>query len=165
MQSFGIMSAGIRRSVVVLGVVATVGTGSAYAQAPAPAAAPQQDPLKFSSESVALLYIVKADKVADFELFWSTVRSKVMASDKADFKALIEGLKIYKVAGEPQPVNGVPSLTYLFLADKTATVSYSPTAVLYESMIFERADADALFAKLKDSITTLQPWPLAKVGG
>jgi hypothetical protein len=164
------MSAGIRRSVVALGVVATVGTASAYAQTPPPAQAPAPapapaDPLKFSSQSVALLYIVKADKVADFELFWSTVRTKVMASDNADFKGLIEGLRIYKVAGDPQPVNGVPSVTYLFVADKTGTVSYSPTAVLFDSKIFEYAAANELFTKLKESITTLQPWPLTKVGG
>ena len=44
-------------------------------------------------------------------------------------------------------------------------VSYSPTAVLFDSKIFEYAAANELFTKLKESITTLQPWPLTKVGG
>jgi len=107
-----------------------------------------------------------ADKVADFELFWTTVRTKVMASDKADYKAMLEGLKIYKLAGEPQPgPGGVLSLTYLFYAEKTAAVTYDPTQLLYKSGIWEYADAELLYPKLKDAITALQPWPLTKVGG
>jgi hypothetical protein len=168
MRRLGTMSAWGRRSVVALGVVATLGAASAHAQTPPAAAAPAQAPvdaLKFTSESVGMLYIVKADKVADFELFWTTVRSKVAASDKADYKAMIDGVKIYKIAVEPQAINGVLSVTYLFIADKAATVTYDPTQLLYSSGIWERAGADELYPKLRDAITTLQPWPLTKVGG
>jgi hypothetical protein len=36
--------------------------------------------------------------------------------------------------------------------------------VLYESGAFERADADMIFAKLKDGYKNIQAWPLAKMG-
>ena len=124
MQSFGIRSAVSRHSVAALGVVALLGSSTLQAQqapaapaaqAPAAAPAPPPDAMKFTAGSpAALLYIVKGAKVADFDLFWSTIRSKVAAGTaaatatpeqkaefekrKEDLKTQLAGLKIYKLS-------------------------------------------------------------------
>ena len=188
MQSFGIRSAVSRHSVAALGVVALLGSSTLQAQqapaapaAQAPAAAaPAQPPdaMKFTAGSpAALLYIVKGAKVADFDLFWSTIRSKVAAGvaastatpeQKADFekrkedlKTQLAGLKIYKIPGDP----GKPDAdqTYLFYIESASAYSYSPTELLYNSGLFERAEADQMFAKLKEALTNILAWPLTKV--
>jgi len=183
MQSFGIRSAVSRRSVAALGVVALLGSSTLLAQqapaapaAQAPAAPP--DAMKFTAGSpAALLYIVKGAKVADFDLFWSTIRSKVAAGAaaatatpeqkaefekrKEDLKTQLAGLKIYKIPGDP----GKPDAdqNYLFYIESASAYSYSPTELLYNSGLFERAEADQMFAKLKEALTNILAWPLTKV--
>jgi len=172
MQLFGIRSAVSRHIVAALGVAAVVGTSSLQAQqqqpaAPAqaaPAAPAAADPMKFTAGSpAAILYIVKADKVADFDLFWSTVRSKVGGGTNQGLKDQLSGLKIFKIPGDPSKPTDPQN--YLFYIDSASARSYSPTELLYNSGgIFERAEADQMFAKLKDALQNILAWPLTKVG-
>jgi hypothetical protein len=171
--------------VAALGVVALLGSSTLQAQqapaAPAPAAqapAAPPDAMKFAAGSpAALLYIVKAAKVADFDLFWSTIRSKIAAGtaaasatpeQKAEFEKRKEelakqmaSLKIFKIPGDPSKPDA--DQNYLFYIDAAAGLSYSPTELLYNSGLFERAEADQMFAKLKEALTNILAWPLTKV--
>jgi hypothetical protein len=171
MQLFGIRSAVSRQMVAALGVAAVIGTSSLHAQQPqqpAPAAPAAQapappDPMKFNAGSpAAILYIVKSDKVADFDLFWSTVRSKVNGGTNQELKDQLAGLKIFKIPGDPSKPTDPQN--YLFYIDAASARSYSPTELLYNSGgLFERAEADQMFAKLKDALMNILAWPLSKV--
>ena len=72
-------------------------------------------------------------------------------------------LKIYKVDTPPNAQTGV---TYLFICDPAVqdAQSYNPTALLFESGVWKREEADAIFNKLKDCYNQIQPWPLIKIG-
>lgn len=174
MKLSGSQPAWRRRSFVTLGVAAMVAcaasglraqqttSGQTTGQA-APAAQDQKpDPFKLSSDGALFLNFIKADKAPDFEEVWKTIRTKLSASDKPDYKAFADGLKIYKLDGPPDPQRGV---TYLLFADPTPKVSFDPGKILYESGIFERADADALYGKIKDSYNNpgIVPWPLVSL--
>jgi hypothetical protein len=53
----------------------------------------------------------------------------------------------------------------VFLVEQPSPAqSYHPVKVLYESGEFERADADMIFAKLKDAYKNINAWPLTKIG-
>jgi hypothetical protein len=70
---------------------------------------------------------------------------------------------MYKVTLPPDPAN--PIAIYVFLVEQpSSTQSYHPVKVLYESGEFERADADMIFAKLKDAYKNINAWPLTKIG-
>src|SRR5262245_7311756 len=117
MRSFGNLSAWSRRAFVALTMTGMVGASAsvAFAQDPAPAAqqAAPPDTLKFTSDVAAILYLVKPDKVAEFETVWKTVRSKVEASDKAELKALFSSLKIHRVMPPPNTPADAPA-TFIF---------------------------------------------------
>jgi hypothetical protein len=128
-------------------------------------AAEQNDPLKLKGDQpVLIVNQIAGDKAADFEAAWAAIREKLLKSDKPDVKALGESLsKLYKV-NLPAAESGGLAI-YVFQVDQpSSTLSYHPVKVLYETGIFERADADQIFAKLKDGYKNIQAWPLSKIG-
>jgi len=172
MDVAGSVSASSRRMFVTLGMVTVLGVASPlFAQTPPaqtpPAQAPAQPPdqMLFPADVPAamIVYAVKPDKTADFESFWSTVKSKVAASTKEDVKATLTSLKFFKVQADPAAA--AQGATYIFYIDPPAKTTYNPIGILYQSGIFERAEADQLYAKIKDSINQIVVWPLTKVGG
>jgi len=54
---------------------------------------------------------------------------------------------------------------YLFYISPVPAATFDPVKILFESGAFERAKADELYAKLKDTYTQIQPWPLVAFGG
>jgi hypothetical protein len=120
------------------------------------------DTLKFTGEAAIVLNLVKPEKAADFEAVWKEIKAKLATSDKPELKAFGENLKIYKVDTPPNAQTGV---TYLFICDPVSkTQSYNPTALLFESGVWKREEADPIFAKLKDCYNQILPWPLVKIG-
>lgn len=177
MDVAGSVSASSRRMFVILGMATVLGVASPlYAQTPqtpqtppaqAPAQAPAQPPdqMLFPADvtSAMIVYAVKPDKTADFESFWSTVKSKVAASSKEDVKGALSSMKVYKV--QTDAAAAAQGATYIFYLEPPAKTTYNPIGILYQSGIFERAEADQLYAKIKDSINQIVVWPLTKVGG
>lgn len=168
----GSLSAVSRRAAMGLGLAAVLGAATLSAQqttpppagqqAAAPAAPAQEDPFKFKTDSAAILWFIKADKTADFETAMGTIKAKMIASDKPDIKAAGEGMKMFKVDGPPSADTGYTYITVIENVSKGT--SYSPTWVLYESGLFERTDAQAVYDKLKDTYVRIVPWSMAKVG-
>ncbi len=169
----GFWPARSRRSVVAVGVAALlVAASNVYAQdaQAASAQAAPADPLKLTGDYVILINQVKPDKTADFESAWTAIKAKLSGSTNPDLKQLGDSLNIYKVNTPPQA--GSPALYLFILNPPSKTQSYDPVKILYyakpdpsaDATLFERADADALYAKIKGSLVTINPWPLAKVG-
>jgi hypothetical protein len=173
MKLSGSQPAWRRRSFVSLGVAAMVAcaasglraqqttgqtTGQAAGQPQGQAQAPAgPDQFKLSSDAAMFLNFIKPEKAADFEEVWKTIRTKLSASDKPELKAFGDGLKIYKVDTPPVAPQG---LVYILFADPNPKTTFDPGKILYESGLFERADADALYGKLKETYNNIQPWPL-----
>jgi hypothetical protein len=125
--------------------------GSAAAQTPPaqpPAAEATADAFKFTSDAALIMWQVQPDKTADFELVWRVIRQRVDTAAGAEVRALVAGIRIYApdfTAGDAR--------TYVFHVDPVVkTSSYSPTFLLYESKLFERAEADELFAKMSGAL-------------
>ncbi len=166
--------------------VATAGTGFAQQQQqpppppptppqqqtqPAPAAPEPPDQLKFTIDGpVVLINQIKTDKAADFEAAWADIRAAIAKTDKAEVKAFGETLtKLYKVDLPPADMQGVKTSIYVFHIDTPSkSHSYNPVKILYETLhgggVLTREEADAIYAKLKDSYASINPWPLVKVG-
>lgn len=167
-----------RRIVTALGVAALLcaassvqAQGTAQGQPPAqgqaqqPAPAPP-DTFLFANRDVALVMNqIKPDQAANFESAWAAIKDKLSKSDKPDLKQLGDSIVIYKLDAPSDPTKPGPIVYLMFLAPPSKTLSYNPTEILYKSGAFERAEADALFAKLKDGYVLLAPWPLVKIGG
>ena len=152
-----------RRVVVFLGVLAVLATAHV---ASAQGAGQQPDAFTFKEPLGWILWQVNAEKVADFESAWTTIRAKFSASAKPEHKAVADSLKMYKPDKPPVEAPGVGKVTfYYFVIDPAvATQSYNPTALLYESGdLFPRAEADAIFEKLKGSLLGLEPAPLKRI--
>jgi len=166
----GSLSAASRRAVMGLGVAAVLGVATLSAkqttpppaqQPAAPAAPAQADAFKFTTDGAAVLWLIKADKAADFESVMGVMRSKMVGSDKPDIKAAGESMKYFKIDA-PASAEG---LTYIvFIENASKTTSYSPTEILFNMGLFERADADMVYAKLQGALNKVIPWPLIKVG-
>ena len=161
---FSGLSAVSRRAVMALGLVAMLG-GVAFAQDPAAAAAQPADPLKLTQDHVIILYQVKPDKAADFESSWATIKGKI--AGKAEYKAFADTMDLQKV---DSPANTQVVVYVLVLNPPSRMFSYDLTKLLYyedTKTLFERTDADALYAKLKDAIPpgSINLLPLKKVGG
>ena len=121
------------------------------------------DPFGFTSDAGLILWQIKPDAAADFEMVWRVIRQRVEASASPEIRAMVAGMKMY--------VPGVPpgeALTYVFHVDPAIrTASYSPTFLLYESKLFERAEADELFKKMTATLVaegsiTMMPLNYAK---
>ena len=136
------------------------------------APAPQDDPLKLSTSSPTMILMqINADKTADFESTWGSVRAALAKSEKADVKAFGETLKeLYKV---DMPGDGKTVLYVLQLSAPSTAISYHPFKLVYEQLwnadeklsLIPRAEADAIFEKLKASFANINPpWKLVKVG-
>jgi hypothetical protein len=182
MERVGSVRAAVVRTVGAVAVIAclnlVVGVAQAAAQTPPPAqqqpapAQPAQepDPLKFSTDSpVLLINSIKADKTADFESAWGAIKAAFAKAEKAELKSFGETLtKLYKIdtggAAAPQPV----ALYILQLDTPSKTHSYNPVKIVYETLLNEKAvtreEADAIYAKLKDSVQNINFWVLTKVG-
>ena len=113
---------------------------------------------------VIIINQIAADKTAEFEAAWAAIREKLAKSDKPELKTFGDSLgKMYRVAVPPDQSGGMA--IYVFQVDQpSSTQSYHPVEILFKSGLFERADADMIFAKLKDAYKNIQAWPLAKIG-
>src|SRR5688572_21974755 len=155
-----------RLTIMVLAALFAVSTASvASAQAAAapqqPAAPAQPDPLKFSSTVAMVLNEIKPEKAADFEAVWAEIKAGLAASQKPEHQAQASSFKIYKIGVElPAGANHI----YVFYVDPVPAGTFDPVKILYESGAFERAKADELYGKLKDSYARITPWPLVAVG-
>lgn len=138
------------------------------AQTPPPAQAQppaQEDPLKLKGDMpVIIINQIAQEKTAEFEAAWAAIREKLAKSDKPELKAFGDTLsKMYRVSVPAEQSGG--SAIYVFQIDQPSTAqSYHPVEILFKSGLFERADADMIFAKLKDAYKNIQAWPLAKIG-
>jgi hypothetical protein len=139
--------------------------GAAAPQAPAatpPQAAPVNDPFKFSQETVLIVFGVKPDKTADFESGWAAIKERLSKSEKAELKEVGASINVLKVDA---PAGQGPALYILHLNPPSKSQSYDPTQLIYYTGAWpERKEADDLFNKIKDSIASINPWPLKKVG-
>lgn len=182
MRVVGSMSATSRRVMVMLGIAATCAVSQAWAQqapaagAPAQPAAPaqqpapaaeQQDGLKFSADAALIIWSVKPESSAGFEKAMSVLRSRLVASDNPELKAVGDSLKIYKQAAPPEA--GKP-VTYFSRVDPASkTVSYNPQFLMFSakkadgSTLFERAEADELYKLLLDGVQGVNALPLVIV--
>src|ERR1700680_1332215 len=178
----GSVSAVSRRTLIALGVAAFLCTASnVLAQgtqvqtpvAPQPAAPGPAEQFTFPNRDVVIVMNqIKQDQAANFESAWAAIKDKLSKSDKPDLKQLGDSLAIFKLDTPPDPTKPVVYLFYL--APPSKTLSYYPTEIIYKSGAFgdaatmtpaQRAEADAVFAKLKDCYVATVPWPLVKIGG
>lgn len=129
-------------------------------QAEAPAA-PAEDLFKFSSDAALIIWYIKPDQTAAFETVWNAIRAKLAASEKPELRELGDSLKVFKSTGEatPQGVN------YFFVADPASkTQSYSPSPfLLFETGMFEDAEARELLAQLQGTLNGINPLPLDRI--
>jgi 2-oxoglutarate dehydrogenase E2 component (dihydrolipoamide succinyltransferase) len=174
MSVLGSGSASSRRTIVAGLLAAVFGVAvTAQAQqppAPAPAApaqaepAPAPDAFKFTSDAALVAWAVKGDKTADFEAAWTEVLGKLAASGKPDLKAIADGIKIFKTDGPATP-DGVQ---YFFVIDPVVkTSTYNPSALLFDSGIYERDQALIVFNRINDAINQargITPIPVVRVG-
>ncbi len=131
------------------------------AQPAAPAAPAAPDPMKFSSGTAMILNEIKPGKGGDFEAVWGEIKAGLAASAKPELQQQAASFKIFKVGLElPPGTNDV----YIFHIEPVPALTFDPVKILYESGAFERAKADELYAKLKDSYARITPWPLVSVG-
>ena len=152
-----------RRIVLILGVVTVLALPRL---ASAQAAAAQEDQFAFKTPLGWVLWQVRADKSADFESAWIAIKTKFAASDKPEHKAVAESLKMYKPDAPPVDAPGVGQVAfYYFVIDPASqTQSYNPTALLYETgELFPRAEADAIFEKLKGALVGIDARPLKRL--
>jgi hypothetical protein len=157
----GSLSASTRRAFLLLGVATLLCAASSLRAQPA-LGQDAADPFKINGDFGLLVFSIKADKAADFESAWTTIKDKLTKSDKADYKELGESVKIFKVT--TAPAAGAP-IVYIFHLNPPSKMSYEPVKILYDSKIFERAEADALYKKISDAFAGVVTWPLAKVIG
>jgi len=152
-------------ALAALCVVSTATVASAQdpaQQQPAQPAPAQPDPLKFSSAVAMVLNEIKPEKAADFEAVWAEIKTGLAAAQKPELQQQAGSFKIYKIGLElPAGSNAI----YIFSIDPVPGVTFDPVKILYESGAFERAKADELYGKLKDSYVRITPWPLVAVGG
>lgn len=146
--------------------VSTAASAQAQQQTPPPAqqapAAPAADVLKFSSQTAIVFNQIKADKTADFEAVWTEIKAGLAASSKPELQAQAASMKMFKLDVQLPPTE--PRI-YLFYINPVPGATFDPVKILFESGAFERAKADELYAKLKDTYTQIQPWPLVAFGG
>lgn len=146
----------------------------AWAQDPAAAAAPQADPLKLTATvPTMLLFQIHAEKTADFESAWGSIRAGFAKATDANEKAFGESIsKLFKV--DQPPIDGKTALYILQIDSPSTTITYNPFAVVYEVMwkngktegaLINREEADAIYAKLKAAFINVNPpWKLIKIG-
>jgi hypothetical protein len=121
----------------------------------------EPDAFTFTSDAALIMWQILPDKAEDFELVWRVIRQRVDANGGADLHALMQNLRIY----QPGLATG-DALTYVFHIDPVVPGrSYSPTFLLFESKLFERAEADELFARMSGALApgnAISTMPLKK---
>ena len=175
----------MRRSFVTVGFALLVGASivQAQSQQPSAQAAPQQaaaaapapaaDPLKFATDDAAIILQVAPGKGADFEAGFGSLLGALNGSAKPELKAFGATMKLFKVsAGTPADQ---PSLYVLLVTGASKDLSYNYGKIIYYSGkepgttyagIYEKQEeATAVYTKIKDSVASINPWPLAKIGG
>ncbi len=159
----GSLSASTRRAFVICGLATLLCASSSLRAQQAPA----DDPFKFSSDFGQLVFQIKPEKAADFESAWTTIKDKLTKSDKAEWKELGDSIKVFKVdAGAPAAGAPPPNAVYIFyFSPPSKTLTYEPVKILYDSKLFERAEADSLYKKISEGFAGLSKWPMAKVIG
>lgn len=157
------------RAVAIVGLVLVF----AAPRAAAAQAAPPPDLLKLGAAVPTVILIqIKADKTAEFEAAWSALRAGLAKSTKDDVKAFGESLNsLYKI--DQPPLEGGIALYMLQIEKPSTTITYNPFAIVYEQLwnadeklsLITRAEADAIFEKLKAAFHNINPpWPLKKIG-
>jgi len=111
------------------------------------------DPFVFTSDAAIVFYSIKPEATEDFEVFWRVIQQRVASSTDVDAQALFETVRMY----QPE-TPGETSIRYVFYIDPVLEGrTYSPTAILFESGLFERAEADELFARFTESLISQAP--------
>lgn len=143
------------------------------AAAAAPQAAPAADPLKFAGADEVLLVIqVKAGANADFESGFAEMQKALAASPKPELVAHGKTMTLNKVnAAIPADQ---PSLYVLRIEKPSADLSYNiglilfysgkPQGAAYDGPLATQDAAMAIYKKIQENITSINPWPLAKIG-
>jgi len=133
---------------LALAILLTIVSTPVSAQDPADA-----DPFAFTTDAAMIMWQVRPDKVADFELVWRIVRERAEAQGSAEVKALLATTRLYQVE-----VAGDEARSFVTHIDPvTSGSSYSPTFLLFESGLFERAEADELYALLTGALAEVSP--------
>lgn len=161
-------------AVAVAGMLLVATPHIASAQdAPKPAA--QEDILKFSTAAPTLiLFQIHADKAADFEAGWASIRSSFAKVTDATDKAFGETLgKMYKLDQPPMETPAGKAVIYVLQVEAPSTThSYNPGSIVYtvlwkngaEGAPLKREEADEIFNKLKPVFQSITPWKLNKIG-
>lgn len=146
----------------------------AVAAAPAAQAAPVADPLKFAgADEVMLVVQVKPGANADFESGFREMLKALAASPKPELVAHGATMSLHK-ANLPIPADQ-PSIYVVKIMKPSADLSYSlglilfysgkPQGAVYDGPLATQDAAMAIYKKTQDNITSINPWPLAKIGG
>jgi hypothetical protein len=167
------MSVGLRSAAIIAFALLLMTPRPAAAQDPAPAAA---DALKFSANTpVYLLIQINPEKASDFESVWSGLKAGFAKSTDDGKKSFGESLsKLFKVDQPAMPgAGGKPMMLYILQLDSpSTTISYDPYKMIWEQLwdkddaktLLTRAEADAIFEKLKGALMSVNLWKLIKVG-
>jgi hypothetical protein len=118
---------------------------------PAPAA-PQPPPpntFVFGSEAAMMTFIIKADKVADFEKVVAKLHEALANSDKPERRQQAANWKIYK-ASEPGPNGNV--IYFNVLSPVLKGADYAPSKIIAE--VFP-SEAQQLFLLYRDAFAGL----------
>jgi len=133
--------------------------GGAPRAAAAPAAAAGAA-FTFPSGAGMIFWLVKPEETDSFELVWSVIRGRLADSSDPALRAIDASLTIFKEEIVPGQ-----DASYVFLADPappTANYGVSPF-LLYESGLFERPEADELFATIQKATVRVTPVALRAV--
>ena len=160
------------RLVTLTSVALLLAMPRAAAAQTAAAPAAQDDPLKLSTSTPAIILMhINTDKTADFESAWGKIRAALAKSEKADVKGFGETLgNLFKTDVQTDG----KTVVYILKLDAPSTaISYHPFKLVWEQLwnadeklsLIPRAEADALFETLKASFANINPpWKLVKVG-
>jgi hypothetical protein len=117
---------------------------------PAPAAPqPPANPFVFGSEAAMMTFIIKADKVADFEKVMAKLHQALANSDKPERRQQAANWKLYK-AGEPGPNGNV--IYFNVLAPVLKGADYAPSKII--AVVFP-TEAQELFLLYRDAFAGL----------
>lgn len=112
--------------------------------APAPVApqTPPPNPFVFGSEAAMMTFIIKADKVADFEKVVAKLHEALANSDKPERRQQAANWRIYK-ASEPGP-NG-NAIYFNVLSPVLKGADYAPSKIIAEVFPSEAQDLFLLY--------------------
>lgn len=112
------------------------------------------DPFVFTDEAALILWQVRADKADDFTLVWRIIRERAEAQGDDRVKNVLNTLRLFRATTPPAP----DIVMFVSRIEPAAPgLSYSPTSLLFESGMFERPEADELFALLMEALAETTP--------